>query len=109
MAHEGASTLSHARAIREFAYSLKVERKLSQAMIPDAEAFECYPILTALPSRLPEVHRLYGMISRITIIITEQRTVNDPEEVKRREALAGGMVPDLGSHAVMILQHLMPI
>jgi hypothetical protein len=49
------------------------------------------PSLTALISSLSQAHQFYGRFSRMFIIITEQRTVNDLEEVKRQEALTGGI------------------
>jgi len=64
------------------------------------------PGLTALLSSLSAAHSLYGKFSRMLIVITERRSVNDPEEIKRQEALQGGMVPDLASHAVMMIQLL---
>jgi hypothetical protein len=73
-----------------------------------ADHFGNKPGLTALLGSLPAAHEVYGRISRVLIIAAERRTVNDPAEVKRREALLGGMVPDLVSHAVLILQLLTP-
>jgi hypothetical protein len=64
------------------------------------------PVFMALLNGLPEAHRMYGKFSRILIMITERRTVNDPHERSRRKALLGGMVPDLASHAVIMTQLL---
>jgi hypothetical protein len=66
------------------------------------------PAMSAVFRYLPAIHRHYGKFSRMTIVISERRTVNAPQEVARHGALAEGMIPDLASHGVMIVQLLTP-
>lgn len=66
------------------------------------------PAMAAVVGCLPRIHRKYGKYSRMTIMITERRTVNDSEEVTRHAALAEGMIPDLASHGLMVVQLLTP-
>jgi hypothetical protein len=66
------------------------------------------PAMAAVLAALPKIHNKYGKFSRVTVMITERRTVNDPEEVARHGALNEGMVPDLASHALMLVQLLAP-
>lgn len=65
------------------------------------------PGMQALFKGLPAAHAKFGKFSRMMIVITERRTVND--EGHRKITLEGGMIPDLASHAVMILQLLTPV
>lgn len=64
------------------------------------------PAMMAMLKALPKAHNRYARFARIMIFITEQRTVNHPQELKRWRALLGGIVPDLVSHALMIIQLL---
>ncbi len=67
------------------------------------------PALAAVLRNLPMIHRHYGKISRIQVVITERRSVNHPDELARQQALAEGMIPDLDSHAIMIIELLVPV
>lgn len=60
-------------------------------------------------ANLSKLHSQFGWFSRISIMITEQRNVNHPDERERIRALDEGMIPDLCSHAVMIIQRLAPV
>ena len=64
------------------------------------------PALEEVITHLPQAHSTYGKFAHMTIVITERRTVNDQRH--RLRALTGGMIPDLDSHAVMIIQRLVP-
>lgn len=67
------------------------------------------PAVAAGLSNLSKLHSQFGWFSRITIVITEQRNVNHPDEQERIRALDEGMIPDLDSHGVMIIQRLTPM
>jgi hypothetical protein len=64
------------------------------------------PGLEAVVKSLPQAHKRYGKFARMVLFITERRTVNDEEH--RKNALTGGMIADLDSHAVMTIQRLVP-
>lgn len=66
------------------------------------------PAMAAVLGKLPKLHSQFGRFFRVTIVITEQRNVNHKEEQERVRALDEGMIPDLGSHGVMIIQRLTP-
>jgi hypothetical protein len=78
-------------------------------MLQGHDHFASKPGLTALVASLPAAHKHYGKFSRMQIVITERRTVNHDAEQNRRKALLEGMVPDLASHAIMLIQLLTPV
>ena len=67
------------------------------------------PAVAAVLNNLQRLHTQFGRFFRISIIVTEQRDVNHKEEQKRIRALDEGMIPDLDSHAVLIIQRLTPV
>lgn len=64
------------------------------------------PIIRAVERILPTSHENHGRYRRMVIVLTEKKTVN--EELDRLEALSVGQLPDMGSHAIALLQRLVP-
>jgi hypothetical protein len=64
------------------------------------------PAVAAVGGLLSQLHAAHGRYQRIVILLTERRTVN--EELDRLEALRCGQLLDMASHAVAILQELVP-
>ena len=67
------------------------------------------PGVAAVLANLQKLHSQFGRFFRITILITEQRDVNHKDEQARIRALDEGMIPDLDSHGVLLIQRLTPV